>query len=296
MTQEQTIVVGLDRSRPGRSALEWAMSRAEQLGSRVRVVRVIGTPPADEAQLLSSLREDIHDSQLTHPTVLVDSSLVVGEVVAELAVAAATAELLVIGTHKTGFVRGRVFGATGVRLANVCPVPLAVVPELWSRSRAGVAVGIDELSDDEGALDYAAATAERFGGELVIIHAWSPVSEWQFDSADAEAASQIAAEKSAHETLRDSVDRARSMHPHIPIRGRVVSRIPAEALVDASIQSAELVVGGPTRTVDRRDVPGLVVHEVLSNLVRPTIVVPAGWRAKASAVRRPLQGAAGRAR
>jgi nucleotide-binding universal stress UspA family protein len=301
VSEQPEIVVGVDGSGPARAAFEWAMTRAELLGLAVRAVHVIeqerlrsssGTgadrvrepmsPPdafgsgafASDVFASGAFASDVFasgalDAAISrHPSVPLRRSVVAGEVVAGLIEASAGAALLVVGTHKTGFLRGTAYGATGILLAAGTTVPLAVIPEVRQRTHTGVVVGLGDLWRTDGVLAFAAQQASRLDLELVLVRAWTPPA-WA--TADEEFSGVIdeRLNAEAREYVRAATDLVSVHYPAVRVRGRMIRRAPAAALVDASMGASELIAGGQFGGGT-----GGIVHDALLNLVRPTIVVP----------------------
>jgi nucleotide-binding universal stress UspA family protein len=272
------IVVGMNVSGPSRAALDWAMVRAERLGDSVRATYVLEDEALWEAAQtvlgraidpLATIDEEIADARARHPSVSVEPQLVAGDVVDGLVEASAAATLLVTGTHKSGFVHGRVFGSRGLLLAVQANTPLAVVPVSWQGSTgSGVTLGVGDHSLTDGVLDFGRMEAARLGRGLTLIRAWMPPA---WSGADQHLARAVEEKLSAgaREIARSAVAVVSGRCASPGTRGRTIRRPTAEALIDASAGAAELVLGAPDSVRDMG-----IVHDVLMNLARPTILVP----------------------
>ncbi|WP_436498297.1 universal stress protein [Actinokineospora sp. HUAS TT18] len=139
-----TIVVGIDGSDRSRTALRWAMEAARDRGATVRAIQVqapvqafvpassMGFNPYGEphrpstAADLTALVDDVTARVAEPPEVV--TAVIDGRVGADLARAAAGADLLVIGAHHSApHLASGVGGfATGVVRHATCPV--VIVP------------------------------------------------------------------------------------------------------------------------------------------------------------------------
>lgn len=273
------IVVGVDGSSPARAALTWSMQRAARLGDAVRLVSVVD----DEwgvmgARMSDDLRRDgqrileaeMSSARSQHPGVAVEAVLLSGNPMLELAAAGATAGLVVVGTHKTGFVRGRIFGSRSLQLAAASSVPVAIVPDALSATRKGIVVGVDGSGAALAAVTFAAREAHDLDTELVLVGAWTGVAG---DDASDHAASRrnVLIKSAVEKALVDARARARLHLDRMP-RVRQVNRPAAETLIDASVAASMLVIGSSRRTGALTTL-GSVAHDVLLNIRTPTVVV-----------------------
>jgi nucleotide-binding universal stress UspA family protein len=181
----------------------------------------------------------------------VSTSLLDGAVVWALADFVRPDDLLVVGTHKTGFLHGRVLGSRSVQIAAAARSSVAVIPELDLRFRRGVVVGIDQKADAPDVACAAAAEATAYGVPLSVIRAFRVAPQ----------------PREAHGSA--AVAAVRKKFPDLAVRTRESQREPAEALLDAARDKALLVIG-PGRS--ERSPIGSVLHDILLNLNAPTLV------------------------
>ncbi|WP_150306690.1 universal stress protein [Planctomonas psychrotolerans] len=276
------ILVGVDGSAPGRVALRWSVDRAARTREELTLAHVLD----DEwgmvsARLLQELRADAQAllaRELTYvrtlnPVVSAHTVLLEGSPMWRLVEESAEASLVAVGTHKTGFVRGRVIGSRSLALAGASPVPVVVVPESWNRARSGIVVGVDRSSAGRAALRFAADEAARAGSELTLVRAWSTRSflRTEYDSDELE-----------NELVQPELDAVFSEAAAIveqhragtPVRTRRVRRDTSEVLIDVTA-TAELLVLGSSRRDASPTTLGSVTHDVLLNLAGPVAVVHA---------------------
>lgn len=274
-------VVGIDGSGPSSAAMAWAATRSRQDGAPLALVHVAETddgmmgPGFAEAatragaELLSAAARSLGD-ELT-----VTEHLLEGPVPWALAQFVTARDVIVVGTHKTGFLHGRVLGSRSVQIAAVAPCSVAVVPEVDLRFRHGVVVGVDRVETAERLGRAAAREALALGQELVVIQAG-------VSAAGALTAPALAAAVSA----------ARGAATRLEIRSRASNRPAAEALLDAARDKAMLVLG-PGSTEATRSLIGTVLHDVLLNVNAPVLIARPAEDREVS--RRSAGGVIGRA-
>jgi nucleotide-binding universal stress UspA family protein len=263
-----TILVGIDDSAPSRSALSWAISRAKGSGEGVRLVHVIddewgqvgsayaGAARESGAHLVADAARAV---QFGARGVSVEESVLVGSPAWTLAAEATPGDLLVVGTHKTGYLHGRVLGSRSIVIASTARSSVAVIPDSPVHAGRSVIVGVAPGRWRE-AVSFGATEAANTGDELVLVHA-------------------VPEDSPPH-----AVDEARSLlsdarafaaaQPGAPteIRSRISRRQPASALLDAA-RGARMLVVSPTRgPVDRAGFVGSVTHAILLNITSPVVV------------------------
>ncbi|MDJ0335986.1 universal stress protein [Salinibacterium sp. G-O1] len=263
-----TIVVGIDASGPSRAATDWALARAASLGESVELVHVIderwlGESDADDGDVRDHAAM-VLDAELTRAMahsrgVAVSGRVVTGLPPRALIEASAGADLLVMGTHKTGFAYGRVFGSKFLSLVSGAECAVAVIPEFFGRSRVGV-VAAAELNDTGlRAIEFATREAVRTGQVLVLVGAWVVES---LNGHQAGSRSLI---------VEAATNAARDFDSQVMVRSRISDSTMSEALVAASSTASVLVLARPG---DEADDPTLAVsHDVLANISSPVIVV-----------------------
>jgi nucleotide-binding universal stress UspA family protein len=131
-------VVGIDGSRPSQAALSWAADRAERDGREIVLAHVETVADAtdplkeDGRDLLRACLEQIRDQ---HPRLSFAPVLTSGAVARELVRVARLDDMLVIGTHKTGHLNGRVLGSRSIQIAMATECTVAVIPESTATRR-----------------------------------------------------------------------------------------------------------------------------------------------------------------
>lgn len=269
-----TCFVGADGSGPSRAAIRWALARASGDGSTVVLVHVVddewgllGSGYAGEAERHG---QDVVDAELAdaarrHAGVDVGARVVHGSPAWALAGLPSPNDLLVVGTHKTGFLHGRVLGSRSVQVASAAACSVAVVPDTTFDTRRGVVVGVDRFDGSAAAVVRGAREAARLGQDLLLVHA-PPVSR-ALPSADLPGTIG-----DAQRLLAEAADLAVRTAPDIVVRRRVVRRDPAEALLDAGNGASLMALGVSHPHELTRSVIGSVTHDVLMNITVPVFV------------------------
>jgi len=256
-------VVGFDGSSPSEAALAWTIHRARQEPAPIVLVHVAegddGAMGGEYEDLAvrrgaAMLSKRIDRLRRSNPELTVEGLAVEGSVAWELGRAVEPADLLVVGTHKTGFLHGRVLGSRSVQIAAAAPSSVAVIPEVDLRFRRGVVAGIDRAETADAIARLAADEAASRSDELSLMEAVSTTAPPQDRT-----------------PLAVAIVAARERHPSLVVRSRTSTRPAAEALLDASRDKALLVLG-PGSLDPRRSPIGSVLHDVLLNLNAPVMV------------------------
>lgn len=273
-------IVGVDGSAPADAAVRWAEARALRDEAGLELVHVVD----DEAGLAgSSYRREAEQlggrllsavaarTRRDVPDLDVSVRLLEGPVPWELAKLAGPDDVLVIGTHKTGYNNGRVLGTRGVQVAIAAHGPVAIIPATDARFRRDVVAGIDREETAAAIAEVGAREAAARGEELILVHAGPAAASGTLDDAPLVAAL-------AH---------VRRHHPGLVVRARRSSRPPTAALLDIARTKALLVIGPGSTGLSRSPI-GTVLHEVLVNANSAVLV--------AGPDRRPLAVAASETR
>jgi nucleotide-binding universal stress UspA family protein len=243
------IAVGIDGTAASRAAVEWAVHRAESENLSLVLLHVAGNTAYAASDSDSLVRAELEYARAVSPRIAMAFEIHHGEPERVLAEEAQRFVLLVVGTHKTGFLRGRAFGSISLRLAAAVATPLAVIPISSVRTRHGVLVGIDDELNAVPALRHGADEALRLGSPLTLIYARVPDSTSPMSSA---------------------LELVKNEYPGVEVRAREVLGVAGEVLINAAASAEVLFIGGPGPN------PGLgaVGCDVLLNVSGPTILVP----------------------
>jgi nucleotide-binding universal stress UspA family protein len=264
-------LVGVDGSAPSDAALTWAATRARRDGVALVVIHVVESdagrresgialdPDDFGRRLLETARSRLRAEA---PALEVHTELRHGSPSWSLTRLAHPDDVLVVGTHKTGFSSGRVLGSLSVQIAAASSCTVAVIPATDLRFRRGVVAGIDRDETARHIADLAAREAVARHEELTLVHAGRPADGSGVDGNGVE-----------DSPLRTALDHVRATYPQLTVLARRSNRPPSAALLDTARSKALLVIG-PGST-DARSPIRTVVHEVLLNANAPVLVAGA---------------------
>ena len=258
-------VVGIDGSRPAEAALDWALARAERDRAALSLIHVAdsewglmgaeyGKDSLESGRWMLATR--LAEVRAAHPDLQIDGQEIEGGAPWALTQFVALGDVLVVGTHKTGYLHGRVLGSRSVQVAAAAPCTVVVVPEIDLSFRRGIVAGIDRDDTAAAIAHFAAEEAASTEQELILVHS-SPGTS---------------ASASTPEPLATALEAARALAPGLHVRARTSIRPPAAALLDTS-RMAKLLVLGPGSLDPTRSPIGSVVHDVLMNINAPVMVV-----------------------
>jgi len=175
-----TIVVGIDGSRDGLLALDWAADLAARRRWAVRAVHVADDDrPAqplvaaplieDSAEVLEDAADELDRIGFTGATLEIRHGHA-AEVLLDLA---RGARLLVIGRRGGGGFAELTLGSTSQVCTALARTSMVVVPDNWARAdgeRGMIVVGVDGSDACQAALGFAFEFADERGAELTIVH------------------------------------------------------------------------------------------------------------------------------
>lgn len=136
-----TIVVGVDDSEAGRSALRWALAEADLRGDHV-VALLAWQPVLTHAQARGPYYRPEVGDEVAHA--VLDEALaavapehrpdvelraVVDDAADALVEAAREADLVVVGSHGRSGIGRLLFGSVSTQVAHHAPCPVVIVPE-----------------------------------------------------------------------------------------------------------------------------------------------------------------------
>jgi nucleotide-binding universal stress UspA family protein len=273
---DERIVAAVDGSRPSRAALDWALERARRQHGLVTLVNVVedtlgGTAPNVEARLarqaINSLEAERARIERESPELNITTELAYGSILQTLKRISENCDLLVIGTHKNGILKGTLLGSLGIRIAAAAACPVAVIPAP-APSGVNVVVGIDDTPESQAAGDFAAREADATGSELIMICA-GYIANPLF----ADLVPPVLPGKERAKILARASERIQRLFPAVSVQTRVVDGPPDEALLDASLDARVLVVGHHHRSTIVNLFGRSVAKDVLVGMTVPVIVV-----------------------
>jgi nucleotide-binding universal stress UspA family protein len=280
------IIVGTDGTEASHVAVRWALERAAATGAHVSLVHVVdddwetvGPRIIDDLrrEAIKLLERDTSYVRSIAEGVVVESELMHGDPMHQLAELSKNAALVVVGTHKTGYIHGKVIGSRTLRLVAAAHCPVAVIPESVRHDARGIVVGVDCSAGGRAAVELAADEASRASQPVTLLRGWvSPKMLTESEEARVERDRLIG--RAADRTLDDAAAEVRRTHPEVEFRRRAVQHSAPEALLEAAASARMLVVGSTRRASRERMGLGQVTHDVVLNLVCPTVVVHADDR------------------
>ncbi|MBT3152233.1 universal stress protein [Streptomyces sp. CHD11] len=254
------VVVGVDGSASGLTAVEAAAREAALRGAGLRVVHAcvwpamhvpmgpspLGPPEGGLRNMVDRLMaEAVERAAAAAPEVAVDQVVVTGEPLTALEAQSRDAELVVVGSRGMGGFVGLLVGSTAVHLTahGRCPV-LVVRGE--PRPDGPIVLGVDGSAAGEKAVEFAFGEAALRKAPLVALHTWTtwnaPMPAPQDASTPyANPAGALAGEE--ERLLSEALAGFRERYPDVAVEHRTRRGGVREALIEAS-RSAQLVVVG----------------------------------------------------
>ncbi|MDX3760832.1 universal stress protein [Streptomyces sp. AK02-04a] len=271
----QYVVVGVDGSLISVRALDWAADEAVRRG--VELVVVYAVPDSDEAGPV--LASAVTRLGARHPELSVMTRDAVGSPVRTLVRESEHADLVVVGSRGMGGVAGLLLGSVSLRLAAHVHSPLLVVRgDHPCDERGSVLLGLEDDSDEEAAV-YAFREAERRNAPLCVLHSWthrhvSPELP-PLVPATSPGPDQLARQSGGEDAVpRFALARLWERYPGVEVESRTIRTGPARALLEATRESAVVVVGAHRRTHGLGPRLGPVAHTLLHRSHCPVVVMP----------------------
>jgi nucleotide-binding universal stress UspA family protein len=250
MRSDGAIMVGVAGGSLDRIVLSWAaedaVSRnADLLVCHVREQREPSPPHTGElesagwAELL--VREAANAACTWFPDLAVTTAVGHDRVASALIRASLDARIVVVGAGRDDGVAGPRLGSLAEQVALNARCPVAVVRPPSAPDLADVVVGVDGSSHSYATLRFAVAEARRFGGRLIVVHAYRlPAPAEYGPNAGVDEPRHRAA---AEELVERALDRLGPDRDALKIETKAVHGGAAAALLDAASSAAVLVVG-----------------------------------------------------
>ncbi len=276
----ERVVVAIDGGPASTAALDWALERAKGQPVNLELTTVVelgwapaGGPDDDFRPVYErALADATRRVEQEAPNIKKTSYVRRGVPADELVRASESADLLVIGTNKTGVLAGAVYGTLPLRLAAHSRCPVVVVPATWKPKAGNIVAGLEDDATAEVALAFAAGEAVRLGRVLDVVHAWSIPATIAVEYGAIIPFDEL---REAHSAiLTEAAGRVRGAHPGLEVREVLEQGPAAMVLVDASGEAELIVVGTHGRGAVGSLFLGSVSHDVLLNLTCPVAVIP----------------------
>lgn len=281
------VVVGVDGSDHGLTALRWAAREARRRSAPLWVVHAFDLlltevfaleepsyVAAERRAAEKILASAVEQARQVAGDIEVRPVLDIGTASTVLLARSAQAELVVLGSRGRGEFAGLLLGSTSLQVATHASCAAVVIrstPEGVPGPSAGrIVVGTDGSPQSERALRFAFEQAHERGVGVTVVRAWLeptlyispiPVPEWR------------RLEAQEQEALHESVARWSEKYPGIDVVAKSVVADPAKALVDESAGAELLVVGSHGRGGFAGLLLGSVSHAALHHARCPVAVV-----------------------
>lgn len=289
----KAVVAGLDRSRQGWAAVEYAAGLAGRRNlpltlvhayepSQFAVRPTVGWTANVEGVVRNAAQRLVDDAldvlSTFHPGLEVTPRLQAGSAVEMLLDESQHAHTVVVGSRGTGGFADLVVGSTTLHVAAhaACPVIAVPGPSTGAEPRSGVVVGVDGSELSEDAIEYAFEMASDLREPLTAVHVWHDATHSGLGVALPlleDPAKHMQEERLA---LAESMAGWQEKFPDVPVENDVVFAHPVPALVAAASRASLLVVGSRGRGAVGSIVLGSVSHGVLHRATGPVAVVHPG--------------------
>jgi nucleotide-binding universal stress UspA family protein len=271
------LVVGWDGSASARRALGWALRQDAEALLVVQVVDGLtltdGSADDPYAAGERSLTAAVADARLRYPGLLLETRVITGNRLTELARFAGPGTLMVMGDRSRTVLRFRAGWSLGAQLAAFASGPVAIITRDDVDTASGVVVGIDDSEGARTALAFGADWAAQSHGTLHLVHAWEVPYLWS-DRALMLPDDVVSELRVRHaDLLAGAVAEARRRRPGLDVVGSLVDGTAARVLLDAAAGRSMLVVGDGDVSGFERMLLGSVSHSILLNLTVPTVVI-----------------------
>ncbi len=279
------INVGFNGSAASSEAVLWAAAEASRRGTRLRLISCYSIPVIpgaglgvaaadsytsvlDETQgMLQHMQEVIAES---HPDLQVTTLASVDPPSSVLIDNVSADDLVVVGATSHHGGADRLLGSTARHVVRHSPCPVVVVPGLgsWGHTER-IVVGVDGSPASTKALQWAGDEADRYGTNLLVVHAWMYPYMHSFpDSSQARDLTQV----DAACLLDREVEAAREQFG-CEVTGRLMECSPSAALFTTVRHGDLLVVGSKGHGSVHATLFGSTVSTVLDRCPVPTVVV-----------------------
>ena len=281
----RTIVIGVDGSPGGTSALEWGLALAEQRHAPVRLVHAFAPTMSDLrigggndiglvgdtlAAARDLLEQALEQAKSRHPALSITSRLVDDAAASALIEESREAAVIVVGAHGARGFSNLVAGSTTMNVASHAHCTVVTVPTGLTNAGEGkgIVVGVDASEVTKAAIGFAFHEAAATGQAVTAVHAWvepvtmSPMTQ---DTAGYGRARE--------EALTKMLAPWREEHPDVVVARRVIREHPVHALAAAADGAQLLVVGCRGRGAVRSMILGSVSHGVLHLATCPVAIV-----------------------
>ncbi|MEU6017364.1 universal stress protein [Streptomyces sp. NPDC047515] len=285
------VTVGVDGAPESRAAAVRAAREASLREVPLRLVHVIDWPISTAVPRLDretagrwadeALAETLGDVRRRHPHLEITTRRLSGRPAGALAVEAADADLLVLGSRGLGGLKGFLVGAVGTATLIATETPVALVraadePENTGPAPYGeIAVGVDIHEAPDRVLAFAFEEAARHSYVLRAIHGWAlPPAYRFFPFLDSDGEREAA--RKAAQMLADLLLPWRHRFPAVSVSQTAFMGSASSQLVRVAAGADLLVIGRHLRGSPLGAHLGPVAHAVLHHAAVPVAVIAHG--------------------
>jgi nucleotide-binding universal stress UspA family protein len=287
---ELPLVVGVDGTDAGLTAVDWAVDEAARHGLALRLVhaslweRYEGAAPRGSAErpveqimaehMVGSAAER---AQRRHADVRVCTGILPQDPVSALLGEGSNASALVTGCGGRGRLKGLLVGSVSLAVAGRAPCPVIVVrgdPVGLAGGHERILLGLGDPGSGGEAVRFAFREAETRRCVLHVVRAWRSPVHWAPGRPRATGKAAPDAEERATAVLEGLLRDATAEHPDVRVRPAAVEGPAHKVLVDRSA-AADLVIIGARRRADHSGPRlGRTSHTLLHHAQCPVAVVP----------------------
>jgi nucleotide-binding universal stress UspA family protein len=241
------VVVGVDQSEVAKAALVFAAREADRRRSRL-VVAHAGDLPKHSERRVEPFGESLSREAITTVAAVaphVDCRVEVRQADAsDLLVELSTgADMLVVGTHRTGRLRGWVLGSVSQRVAAHARCPVVTISGTPTHDIGPVLLGASASPGGLAAARFACEEARVRGAEVRAVRAIR-TEDWAVAGPGyATVMSYDALQHAAQSELNKVLGMAEQSYPEVWLVGDVAEAGPFSALLNAAHGAAMLVIG-----------------------------------------------------
>ncbi|MEV5973154.1 universal stress protein [Streptomyces sp. NPDC051921] len=278
------VVVGVDGSPSGRTAVLWAAAEAALRGRSLHLVHAADTDRRAlfaHAETIQAVREAGRDLlietastvQERFPDLAVTRELSRQEPVVGLRAAAGHRGTIVVGNRGLGGFSSLMLGSVGLGVAARAEVPVVVVRGDSDRPESGSVTAAVHGASDVGWLLAAAAEADARKALLRLVSVWNVLTHVGSVATMLDDLDEIARQR-VHE-IKALADRVRDFYPGLNVSHHVETGTSTPGiLVEATAHTDLLVMGREHRVLGAGPSLGRVAHVLLHHAHCPVEIVP----------------------
>lgn len=284
----QPVTVGVDGSPESRAAARWAAGEALLREAPLRLVHVEErwptvsgamppVDPGDHQRWSETLLEGAADElRGRHPGLEVSLCRRAGRPAGALAVEAADAQLLVLGSRGRGRAEQFFVGSVGTSTIGLTDTPVVLVRALDQSAaeelNRDVVVGVDIHETSDETLAFAFNEAARRGCGVRAVHGWTlPFAFSYAPQLDHGVQNEVA--EGIAGALAGMLRPWRQTYPSVKAEERALVGAPAEQLISEAADAGLVVVGRRIRRSPVGGHLGHVAHAVLHHVTAPVAVI-----------------------